>query len=65
MRDDLIQMQYLRAMFGYWSDPANNPVSPIYGGPMVDMARAHVWAWDARPYPFFPANRELWSDGDN
>ena len=65
VRDDLIQMQYLRAMFEYWRDPANNPVSKTYGAPMVDMSRAHVWAWDARPYPFFPANTDLWSDGAN
>lgn len=64
-RDELMQMQYLRAMFSYWDDPANNPVSEVYAAPMLDMSRAHVWAWDARPYPFFPNNRGLWSDGDN
>ncbi|MGB5871709.1 MAG: glycoside hydrolase TIM-barrel-like domain-containing protein, partial [Albidovulum sp.] len=64
-RDDLIQMQYLRAMIDYWGDGANNPTSPAYGGPMVDMTRAHVWAWDARPFPQFPGNQTLWSDGDN
>lgn len=65
MRDDLIQMQYLRAMFEFWGDPLNNPVSVVYDGLMVDMTRAHVWAWDARPYPFFPNNSDLWSDGAN
>ncbi|SDN34327.1 Putative phage tail protein [Lutimaribacter pacificus] len=65
MRDEFIQMQYLRASYAHWLDPANNPVSDSYGGPMVDMSRAFVWAWDARPYPFFPGNRELWADGDN
>jgi hypothetical protein len=64
-RDDLIQMQYLRAMYEFWRDPANNPVSSVYGGRMVDMDRAHVWAWDARPYPQFPGNVDLWSDGFN
>ncbi len=64
-RDDFIQMQYLRAMFGYWGDPARNPVSELYGGPMIDMGRAHVWAWDARPWPAFPGNAALWSDGAN
>ncbi|MEV8465452.1 glycoside hydrolase TIM-barrel-like domain-containing protein [Fluviibacterium sp. DFM31] len=64
-RDDLIQMQYLRAMVGFWSDPAQNPVSGVYGGPMVDMSRAFVWAWDARPYPWFPGRSDVWSDGDN
>ncbi|WP_128253820.1 baseplate multidomain protein megatron [Falsirhodobacter deserti] len=64
-RDDLIQMQYLRAMADYWGDAANNPLSPSYAGRMVDMTRAHVWAWDARPFPVFPNLTELWSDGDN
>lgn len=64
-RDDAIQMQYVRAVNAYWADPANNPVSEIYEGPMVDMSRAHLWAWDARPYPWFPGNQALWSDGGN
>lgn len=65
MRDEYMQMQYLRAMTRYWSDPANNPVSTEYLEPMIDMSRAFVWAWDARPYPFFPANAGLWGDSDN
>ena len=64
-RDDLIQMQYLRAMVSYWTDAANNPVSDTYGAPMINMSRAFVWAWDARPYPQFPNNTALWSDGTN
>ncbi|MAB08818.1 MAG: host specificity protein [Rhodobacteraceae bacterium] len=65
LRDELIQRQYLRAMHAYWRDPANNPVSEGYGGRMIDMDHAYVWAWDARPYPWFPGLTELWSDGDN
>ena len=66
-RDDLMQMQYLRAIFGHYAKPGNMPVSDSgrYVGPMLDMSRAHVWCWDARPYPFFPGNASLWSDGDN
>ncbi|MGJ5618848.1 phage tail protein [Sulfitobacter sp. MF3-043] len=64
-RDDLMQMQYLRAMSDYWGDPAHNPQSSEYDGVMLDMRRAFVWAWDVRPYPFFPNNRTLWSDGQN
>ncbi|MCX7565165.1 glycoside hydrolase/phage tail family protein [Sulfitobacter sp. F26169L] len=62
-RDDLIQMQYLRAMIDYWAQPENNLQGIEYDGPMIDMRRAFVWAWDVRPYPFFPNNRDLWSDG--
>ncbi|RVV99114.1 hypothetical protein EKE94_09025 [Mesobaculum littorinae] len=64
-RDDLMQMQYLRAMAAFWGRDENNPVSELYGAPMVAMERAHVWAWDARPYPYFPGNSELWSDAAN
>ncbi len=63
-RDDLIQMQYLRAQADYWADSTNNPVSSLYSGPMLDMDHAHVWTWDARPFPEFPGN-PLWSDGAN
>ncbi len=65
MRDDFMQMQYLRAMYGFYGQASNNPSSTEYDGVMVDMSHAHVWAWDARPFPYFPATKSLWSDGDN
>lgn len=64
-RDDFIQYRYLQATFSHWSDPANNPASDRYAGRMVDMSRAHVWAWDARPWPDFPAREATWADGPN
>jgi hypothetical protein len=64
-RDDLIQRAYLQAMLGYWAEPERNPVSEVYGGPMIDLANAYVWAWDTRPFPSFPNAREVWSDGPN
>lgn len=64
-RDDLIQMQYLLVMSSYWAEATNNPTSLLYGGSMVDMEHAHVWAWDARPFPEFPGQVDVWSDGDN
>ena len=64
-RDDFMQMQYLRAMAEYWDDPANNPESELYAGRMVDTSRAFVWCWDTRPFPQFPGNLAMWSDGDN
>ena len=37
--------------------------SPVYGGRMLDVARIRVWAWDARPFPAFPALRSaVWGD---
>ena len=65
VRDDLIQAQYLSATSTYWNDASNNPPSAVYDGPMIDMNHAHVWAWDARPWPEFPSNLGLWSDGVN
>jgi hypothetical protein len=64
-RDDAIPLQYYRAMDRHFGDAANNPVSPVYGGPMVDMGRAFAWAWDARPFPAFPGNAALWDDAAN
>ena len=64
-RDDFLQMQYLRAMAEFWSDPAHNPAAQAYNGTMLDFAHSHVWAWDSRPFPDFPSNSDLWSDGGN
>jgi hypothetical protein len=43
----------------------SNPVSSVYGGPMVDPAHLTLWAWDARPFPYFPDLADVWSDGAN
>lgn len=64
-RDDLVQRRYLEVMTGFWSEPVNNPVSPVYGGAMVDPGLVHAWAWDARPWPDFPARDAVWADGEN
>ncbi|MBO9455901.1 glycoside hydrolase/phage tail family protein [Paracoccus sp. R12_1] len=61
-RDDAIQAAYVHAVAAYWSVPGNNPVNDD-GVAMLDLGRAHVWCWDARPYPAFPARADLWSDG--
>ncbi len=70
-RDDLIQRRYLRALIQAF-DPASpgyvagaNPLSTLYGQRMVDLARVHVYCWDARPFPAFPYNVDVWGDGDN
>ncbi len=64
-RDDLIQLQYLRAMNEFWSDTSKNPAATLYSGRMVDLNHSHVWAWDARPFPEFPGNDAIWGDGAN
>jgi hypothetical protein len=64
-RDDLAQRRALEAVHAYWRDPARNPLSPLYGGRMVETDRLYVYAWDARPYPFFPGRADLWGDAAN
>ncbi len=62
-RDDFGQRRYLEAVLAWLEEPAANPTSPVYGGPMVEAASA--WCWDARPFPDFPARSDVWSDGGN
>jgi hypothetical protein len=64
-RDDAIQRAYLEASYLHWGDPANNPISSIYGGRMVHLPECAAWTWDARPYPFFPELTDVWTDGPN
>jgi len=64
-RDDAIQRAYLEATYLWWGDGANNPVSAVYGGRMVHVPECAAWTWDARPYPFFPALTDVWTDGAN
>ncbi|MBE7183656.1 MAG: glycoside hydrolase/phage tail family protein [Methylobacterium mesophilicum] len=70
-RSDLVQRRFLEAHLRWW-DPSDggfgddaNPVSPVYGGRMLDPARIYAWAWDARPFPAFPLNGAVWGDSAN
>jgi hypothetical protein len=68
-RDDLIQRRFLEAVLGAF-DPAFgeatlNPQSTIYDGRMITCDAMHLWTWDARPYPVFPAAGDIWSDAAN
>jgi hypothetical protein len=63
-RDDLMQRRALEAVLDtYDATSDRNPVSPIYAGRMVDRQHSSVWCWDARPFPEFPRNLDVWSDG--
>jgi hypothetical protein len=64
-RDDAIQRAYLEATYLWWGEAANNPSSMVYGGRMVHIPECAAWTWDARPYPFFPALTDVWTDGGN
>ncbi|MCC5977065.1 MAG: glycoside hydrolase/phage tail family protein [Salinarimonas sp.] len=70
-RDDLAQAAGIEAIIRRFDpahpkhDPAHNPQSPLYGGPMVEPDSLAVWAWDARPFPAFPEFESVWADGAN
>ncbi len=69
-RDDLMQRRFCEAVLSAWdaTDPdhlsAAN-LSCISGAPMLDPATIHLWTWDARPFPAFPAYSSVWSDAAN
>ncbi|WP_269516052.1 baseplate multidomain protein megatron [Brevundimonas subvibrioides] len=59
-RNDGMQRRALEAVLKHFATGPNNPLSPVYGGPM--LAGADAWCWDARPYPAFPALGDVWAD---
>jgi hypothetical protein len=70
-RDDAMQRRYLEAVLrrfdpgvpGYVS--GDNPLSSVDGARMVRPDGIHLWTWDARPWPAFPALTDVWADGLN
>jgi GTA TIM-barrel-like domain/Putative phage tail protein len=70
-RDDLVQRRVLEAFLRRFDpaspafEPADNPLSAVYSGRMIDPSFIAPWAYDARPYPAFPMQRSLWADGTN
>ena len=64
-QDAQMQKAYVQAMQGFWNTSAQNPVSTLYATKMVEPSRIFFWAWDARPFPAFPARTEIWADGAN
>lgn len=65
-RCDLAPRRFLAAHYAHWrSGAAVNPVSDVYGGPMIDPSDICLWSWDARAFPAFPLRADDWSDGPN
>ncbi|PZM17078.1 baseplate multidomain protein megatron [Rhizobium tubonense] len=54
-RADSMQRRFLEAHHDHWGA----------AGGMVEPHHMFVWTWDARPYPAFPKNSAVWSDGAN
>ncbi|MFN7164195.1 MAG: glycoside hydrolase/phage tail family protein, partial [Hyphomonas sp.] len=51
-RDDVMQRRLLAAALPFFAADGRT-------------AAAHVWAWDARPYPAWPMREDVWGDGAN
>ncbi len=65
-RSDIAPDRFLRAHFSYWQKAGeHNPVSPVYGGTMLDAAQIYIWAWDTRPFPEYPLKADIWGDAAN
>ncbi|MEO0400312.1 MAG: glycoside hydrolase/phage tail family protein [Pseudomonadota bacterium] len=64
-RDDLMQRRFIEAHLDYWKLAANNPTSNVYAGPMIAADKLYMYAWDARPFPFYPARDDVWGDTEN
>jgi hypothetical protein len=69
-RDDFVQRRIVEVMLEHF-DPTTpwgasaNPVSPLDGRRMVEHDASHLWCWDARPWPAFPARSDVWGDAEN
>ncbi|MCD4658602.1 glycoside hydrolase TIM-barrel-like domain-containing protein [Agrobacterium sp.] len=55
-RADSQQRRFLEAHLDHWDQG---------DAAMVDKNRVYLWTWDARPFPAFPQNGAVWSDGGN
>lgn len=70
-RDDFMQRRYIEAGLTLFDpdhvdfEAADNPVSTVYAGRMLDFERIYLYTWDARPYPAFPARADIWGDAAN
>lgn len=69
-RDDFQQRAYVDAYQRFFDVDhpgfdGSNPVSSVYSGRMIPPAHLHLWAWDARPFPYFPDLADVWGDGAN
>ncbi|MBN9028993.1 MAG: hypothetical protein BGO05_21280 [Rhizobiales bacterium 63-7] len=58
MRLDSMQRRFLEAHHDHWTG-ADAPAG------MLDASKSFVWTWDARPFPAFPQEKKVWSDGSN
>ncbi|MBP9792336.1 MAG: glycoside hydrolase TIM-barrel-like domain-containing protein, partial [Rickettsiales bacterium] len=50
--DFALQIRAIRATLEYWRNKSDV------------VQNTFLWAWDVRPFPYFPQRLDLWSDGD-
>ncbi len=62
VRDAVAQRVGLEAMLTAFADDQLNPEATVYAGRMLTADGPAAWAWDARPYPAFPAYGGVWAD---
>ena len=61
-QDVWLQRQYLGAILRHWGEAANNPLSSVYGGPMIAAEDMMARGWDLRPWPALEGARDRWRD---
>jgi hypothetical protein len=67
-RDEALQRRALEVLLDGFdpASPGGAAQNPLVGGVrMVEHQASHLWCWDARPWPAFPALAEVWGDGPN
>lgn len=57
--DAAAQRAFLEASLDYWRPDGSN------NNGMIDFDRISIWTWDARPYPVFPIEADLFGDAGN
>ncbi len=62
-RDDLGQRRALEALLEVYEPGTDANPEAADGRSMIEAMDA--WCWDARPFPDFPARKEVWADAPN
>lgn len=54
--DGAVQRVFLEALLDYWHPNSGNNEG------MIDYSQISLWTWDARPYPVFPVETDLFGE---
>lgn len=68
-RDDYMQSNFILALLTAFDSTHPNFLTAFGASynekPMLKSDDIYLWGWDARPYPWFPQNTNLWKDAVN